>query len=82
MSRGLPVVGYAAAAVPSTIGDAGVIIGEKDPLLVASVVHELLADDDARAQFAERGYVRAEELSLDNARAAFRAAVSRIIARG
>jgi glycosyltransferase involved in cell wall biosynthesis len=79
MSRALPVVGYAVAAVPSTIGDAGVLIDDKDPLLVASVVHELLGDGSAREQFIKLGRERAAELSLDTARASFRASILRIV---
>jgi glycosyltransferase involved in cell wall biosynthesis len=81
MARGVPVVGYAAAAVPSTIGDAGVVLDDKDPLVVAAVVNELLGDPAARAQFSERGRRRAGEASLEHARAAFCSAVVEIVER-
>ncbi|HWD25475.1 MAG TPA: glycosyltransferase [Acidimicrobiales bacterium] len=81
MARGLPVVGYAVAAVPSTVGGAGVLIDEKDPLLVASVAHELLSDRAARDELVARGRVRAGELSLDAARSAFRSAIARLMSR-
>jgi glycosyltransferase involved in cell wall biosynthesis len=78
MSRGLPVIGYATAAVPSTVGAAGVLIDDKDPLFVASVVHELLADAAALAEFEALGRARANELSLERARASFCATIERL----
>ena len=48
MARGTPVVAFAAAAVPETLGEAGVLLAEKPPELVASVVHRLLRDDETR----------------------------------
>jgi L-malate glycosyltransferase len=81
MSRGLPVVGFAAAAVPGTIGGAGVLIDRKDPLFVAAVVHELLADDDAVVDLVARGRERSAELSLERAREQFRNVVQGILDR-
>ena len=38
---GVPVVAYAAAAVPATLDGGGVLIRDKDPLAVAALVHEI-----------------------------------------
>ena len=40
MELGVPVVAYPAAAVPETLGDAGVLVEDKDPLTVAMAVDE------------------------------------------
>jgi glycosyltransferase involved in cell wall biosynthesis len=82
MARGLPVVAHAAAALPSTVGDGGVLLSDKDPALVAAAVHELLSDAAIRAGLIARGHERASELSLDGARVAFRTAISRVVDGG
>ena len=38
---GVPVVAYAAAAVPATLDGGGVLIHDKDPVAVAALVHEI-----------------------------------------
>lgn len=80
MARGLPVVAVDAAAVPGTIGDAGLLIGRRDPAYVAAAVHELLGDQAARTMLADRGRERAKQFSLENARTAFRTAITAAIA--
>jgi glycosyltransferase involved in cell wall biosynthesis len=82
MARGLPVIAYEAAAIPSTVGDAGVLLPEKDPAVVAAAVHALCSDGAVRAALVDRGRARAATLSLEHAREAFRAAVSRIVDDG
>jgi glycosyltransferase involved in cell wall biosynthesis len=42
----LPVMAYAAAAVPSTLDGAGILYDEKDPVAVASMMNAVLADAD------------------------------------
>ena len=42
MHLGCPIVAYAAAAVPETLGGAGVLVKEKDHLLIAEVIHHLV----------------------------------------
>lgn len=64
MELGVPVVAFAAAAVPETVAGAGVLLADKDPLTVAVAVAELLADGGRRAQLIAAGRARAAELSL------------------
>ena len=40
MELGVPVVAYAATAVPETVGDAGLLLDDKDPLTVAMAVDQ------------------------------------------
>ena len=47
------------------------LIDDKDPLLVAAVIDELLGDPQAREDLVRRGQHRADELSLTHARAGF-----------
>jgi glycosyltransferase involved in cell wall biosynthesis len=63
MHAGVPVVAYAAAAVPEPVGPAGVLLDGKDPVLVATAVHRLLCDPTARDGFVEAGRRRAAEFA-------------------
>ena len=45
MAASLPIVGFAAGAVPETIGRAGLILDEKPPSLVAEAVLAVTGDD-------------------------------------
>lgn len=46
----LPIVAYAAAAVPGTLGDAGVLVHQKDYPLIAELLDLLVRDPSLRAQ--------------------------------
>jgi glycosyltransferase involved in cell wall biosynthesis len=47
---GVPVMAYAATAVPATMDGGGVLYDTRDPRRVASLMHHLLTDDDRQAQ--------------------------------
>ena len=51
----LPLVARAAAAVPETVGDAGILLGTRDPLLWAAVVDRVIRDAPLRRLLIERG---------------------------
>ena len=64
MAIGTPVVASRRAAIPSTVGDAALLIDDPDdPALVAGVVHKALTDRVLRRQLVGRGVSRAKELS-------------------
>lgn len=44
MSRGVPVVAFGTAAVPETVGGAGLVLPDKDPLRFAAAVHRVVTD--------------------------------------
>ncbi len=48
MAADVPVLAYAAAAVPETLGGAGVLFAPKDLDLAAHLLHELATDDTVR----------------------------------
>jgi glycosyltransferase involved in cell wall biosynthesis len=52
MAAGLPVVAYSSSAIPETLGDAGLILDEKPPSLVAEAVIETLANPALGARMA------------------------------
>ena len=61
MHLGLPVVAYAAAAVPETVGVAGVLLREKRYEEVAALVHLVVGDERLRTSLVESGRARAGE---------------------
>lgn len=64
MEIGVPTVAYAAAAIPETVGDTGVLLADKDPLEVACAVADLLADETRARSLVEAGRARAGDFAL------------------
>jgi L-malate glycosyltransferase len=64
MELGVPVVAYAAAAVPETLADAGVLLYDKDPLVVAEAVDGISRPGPARDHLVRAGNERAAMFSL------------------
>jgi len=64
MVVGTPVVAFAAAAVPETLGDAGLLLADKDPLVVAEAVAGLLSDPAGTDRLVEAGRRRARDFDL------------------
>jgi len=65
----VPVVARAAAAVPETLGDAGMLLSGDDPLLWAAVVDRVIRDRSLREGLAERGRRRLASFSGTELRA-------------
>jgi len=71
MAHDLPVVAFAAGAVPETVEDAGLLLPSKEPLLFAAAVHRVVEDGQLRRQFSRAAARRVEAFSLDRARTRF-----------
>jgi L-malate glycosyltransferase len=80
MELGVPVVAYAATAVPETVGGAGVLLDDKDPLTVAVAVDEVCRLGPARDRLIEAGHKRAAEFSLANTSKRFLVGVEKFLA--
>jgi glycosyltransferase involved in cell wall biosynthesis len=65
MHHDLPVVAHAAAAIPETLADAGLLLDVKDPYTVATAVSRVLGDERVRAHLVARGRARREQFALD-----------------
>ena len=52
--KGIPVIAYAATAVPETMDGAGVLFDEKDPALVASLINAVVTDRALHEAIVER----------------------------
>ena len=55
MHHGLPVIAYAAAAVPETLGGAGLLLTDKSPATVAAAIHTVGSDTGAARRAGGRG---------------------------
>ena len=68
MHHRVPIVAYSAAAVPETVGDAGVLLDAKDAYTVATAVHRVVTDNELRAQLIEAGIERLREFDIAKSR--------------
>ncbi|MDQ1382559.1 MAG: hypothetical protein QOJ71_3278, partial [Actinomycetota bacterium] len=76
MHHGVPIVAYAATAVPETLGDAGLLLDVKDPCTVAAAVDRVVGDAALRRQLVEAGARRVREFDLARTGPAFVEAVT------
>ena len=80
MRAGVPVVAYAAAAVPETVAGAGVLLEAKDPVTVAAAVHRVVTDDGLRRQLVAAGSLRAADFTLARSARRFREVMAAFLA--
>ena len=67
LAAGTPVVGYRAGAVAEVVGDAGLLVDERDPAALGEALVTLLASDALRADLRSRARSRAARFSWDRA---------------
>jgi glycosyltransferase involved in cell wall biosynthesis len=58
MAAGVAVIGSSSGAIPEVIGDAGLIVPERDPAALAISIDRLLTESDLRQAMVERGRQR------------------------
>jgi len=75
----VPVVAYATCATPETVGDGGLLLSGKDPVLVATAVHEVLSDEPTRKQLIAAGRGRVDHFALDRTGPHFVDTVKRLL---
>lgn len=63
MNFGLPVIAFDSSAIRETLGDAGLLIAEKNPSALAELVHIVVTDQALRASLIEKGKERAKAYS-------------------
>ena len=62
----VPVVAYASSAVPETLGGAGILLSNKDPLYTAGIINKLVFDKTLKDTVIKEQRRRLEELSYEN----------------
>ena len=78
MHNGVPIVAYAAAAVPETLGNGGLLLHSKTPALAAVAVNRVVVDGSLRGQLIAAGRARLDAFSLERSRASFRSVIERV----
>ncbi len=68
MHLGLPVVAHAAAAVPETVGEGGLVLADRSPLALATAAQRVVTDPGLRKVLVEAGRARARYFSLERGR--------------
>ena len=79
MHHKVPVVAYAATAVPETLADAGLLLDAKDPYTIATAVHRVLTDAELRAQLVAAGTDRLRDFDIDVSRRKLLAALEPVV---
>lgn len=79
MALGLPVVARGAAAVPETVGGAGLVLPGADAALIAEALADVFTNDDLRAELGRRGAKRAAELAPERVAPLVLAAVEALL---
>ena len=80
MAYDVPVIAFASAATPETVGDAAILVDDKSPTTLAAAAHRLRSDPTLGAALVAAGRRRLEELGLQPSVQRLRAAVDVIIA--
>lgn len=65
MLNELPIVAHAVTAVPYVLGDAGIHIHQKEPAIIAEVIHELEINEELRQQIILGQRLRLDAFSND-----------------
>lgn len=65
MACGVPVIGSDSGAIPGVLGDAGIIVPERDVGALASALDKLLSDPGLRERLASRGRTRVLAMYTD-----------------
>src|SRR5207237_2992491 len=59
MAAGVPVIGSSSGAIPEVVGDAGLIVPERDPVALAGAIESVLTDRELRRSLTDKGCQRA-----------------------
>jgi L-malate glycosyltransferase len=76
MRNDLPIVAGASTAIPDTLGDAGVLLGEKSPDAVAAALERVVRDAALRKSLIEKGRARFGDFSEAKVHATLNAALA------
>ena len=72
---GLPVIARPAGAVPEVAGDAALLVEDRDPAVIAELVHLATTDAELRAELRRRGQAQLERFAPDQVAERLRTAV-------
>ncbi|HKO99195.1 MAG TPA: glycosyltransferase family 4 protein [Pyrinomonadaceae bacterium] len=61
MAMKVPIVAYGSSAIPATLADAGILINQRSPYLMAEAMHRLASDEELNVAFGIRGRQRYDQ---------------------
>lgn len=67
----VPVIAYANTAIPSTMGNAGILLDTNDPYVAAATIHKVQTNSLLRKQILDSQRKRVEDFSYQNMKALF-----------
>ena len=76
MHHRVPIVAFAAAAVPETLGEAGLLLSVKDPCTIAAAVARVVGDGELRGRLVDAGMRRVRDFDVSRTGTAFVEAVT------
>lgn len=79
MHNRLPIVAYAAAAVPETLAGGGLLVEDKSPVAVAAVVDRVVRDERLRDALVDAGQARLADFSTERVKAIWVDALSSVL---
>ena len=65
MYFGLPVIAYSSSAIDQTVGEAGVLVENKQPHLIAELADLVVGDQGLRKDMVQRGNAQAQQFGLE-----------------
>lgn len=71
MGHGVPVIAYASAAVPETVGEAGILLHSKEPLRFAAAIARVMRGPELRSAMSLAGLDRASKFDIESSKARF-----------
>ncbi len=79
MHNRLPIVAFAAAAVPETVGNAALLVGDKSPAYVATLVDRVLRDEALQSQLQALGQQHLAGFTLSAAEDRWRVVIEDLV---
>ncbi len=76
MYFGVPIIAYNSSAIADTLGGSGILINDKDPVLVSMLIDRLVNDDVLRKHVIEKQNERLKDFSYDIVKERFAAGLS------
>lgn len=67
----VPIVAYNSTAIPSTLGGSGVLLEEKDPILVAKMMDVLMHNDNLKQAILEKQRARLDDFQYEKIKEQF-----------
>ncbi len=75
----VPIIAYNSSAIPDTLGGSGVLIDEKDPVLVSMLIDRIVNDEVLRSSIIEKQRERLKDFSYESIKERFEAVMNGFI---